>query len=694
MAALISLGIILYCMRVWEMNINIPVDVHGGDGALALSICKSIYDYGLKGLFFCKSLGAPDISSLIDIPFVDTDFAIEVWLLSKALPSANAVYYVDYFLTFPLAAVTMYLLSSRLTDNNSVKLFISICFAITPYHFVRNMNHQTLSHYYMIPIAIYLMLIVFEEDFTAIVPTRYLIKKQRWKIAIMYGGCLVLGFSNVYYAFFGLLCMAVGCLAKFIIKKNTRILIKEAVPLYIVLLSVLYGLMPKIIYTLKHGSNLVAVQRLPWECEVYALKIIQLLLPCSYNNVEWLRNIYDNYTSNAFNINENTSASLGLVASVGFMIICVWIIVRLISQKHQVHNINYGRMGIISLTTLVVVLYAVGGGFGTFINYWITSEIRCFNRSSIFIACMSLCMIALFVNYISEKLHERYNKVVEAVILILILLFSLYSETIRCEKGWQEELKEQNKILTSFFADIEGDLEEGSMIYELPFMRFPEEGGINNMSDYEPITGYLYSDKLRWSYGGVKGRNTSAEDLYTDDGMSMVFVDNILNAGFSGVYIDTLGYEDGGDAVVSYYKNTLGLTPIVSEDGWLYFFNIENVTIDKNQLIPGYLLIYNLAQSVGITLSSAEIADTTEKIMCMDEKGYETIYSWLESAGKTDGIISDEDYIRWLYLNVLLRDPTDEEIEYWADKIATGAGRYDIMKEFLYCEEFLSKYSS
>ena len=47
------------------------------------------------------------------------------------------------------------------------------------------------------------------------------------------------------------------------------------------------------------------------------------------------------------------------------------------------------------------------------------------------------------------------------------------------------------------------------MVYQVPYMAYPEEPAIVNMVDYDPFVGYLHSHDLRWSYGAM--RNTKAD---------------------------------------------------------------------------------------------------------------------------------------------------------------------------------------
>ena len=175
-AMIASLALACVSIRIWEIDINIPIGSYG-DGVLATTIFKSIYENGWMGAYFCDSLGAPDVASLIDTPFFDNGMIAIACVLSKILPNANMVFYVDYLMTYVLAAVSMYLLLNCMTKDVILKIILSISFAITPYHFYRGMGHITLSHYYVVPIAIYLALVIYEEAFCYAIPEKYRNKK-------------------------------------------------------------------------------------------------------------------------------------------------------------------------------------------------------------------------------------------------------------------------------------------------------------------------------------------------------------------------------------------------------------------------------------------------------------------------------------------------------------------------------------
>ena len=54
---------------------------------------------------------------------------------------------------------------------------------------------------------------------------------------------------------------------------------------------------------------------------MYAFKPIQLLLPITYHRIPFISHFKASYTSEGMLINENDSASLGIIGSIGFVIL-------------------------------------------------------------------------------------------------------------------------------------------------------------------------------------------------------------------------------------------------------------------------------------------------------------------------------------------------------------------------------------
>ena len=111
-------------------------------------------------------------------------------------------------------------------------------------------------------------------------------------------------------------------------------------------------------------------------------------------------------------------------------------------------------------------------------------------------------------------------------------------------------------------------------MFQLPIVVFPEQGPIYTMVDYDLALGYLHSDELAWSYGGMKGRDADWQDklrpLATAD-----LLRDVATAGFDGLYIDRRGYADRAEALVAEATDVLGTGPMASDNDDLVFFDLR-----------------------------------------------------------------------------------------------------------------------
>lgn len=97
------------------------------------------------------------------------------------------------------------------------------------------------------------------------------------------------------------------------------------------------------------------------------------------------------------------------------------------------------------------------------------------------------------------------------------------------------------------------------------------------MADYQLFTGYLHSKKLRWSYGGMKGRPG-------DDWQRKVAalplrkkLEVLSIVGFKGIYIDRRAYKQKElNSLEKGLKDVLKTTPLESRNKNLAFFSMKN----------------------------------------------------------------------------------------------------------------------
>lgn len=562
--ALISMKCALCALNFPDFDTSFFINIDG-DGGLNAMYFNSIKADGIIGALRVRNLGAPGISSIIDTPLIDWNYAFLIWLTTRFFSATGAFYFL-WILLYGLAGMTMFFLLTKLCHSDVLNIVLSLSYAIAPYHFMRDQYmHFTLSAYYMLPLAVFLIITMYKLEYDCLFPIDYNLKQK-----IIYLLCIVvLGFSCGYYVFFSLIMMMITIVYKAIERKKICILVREGKTLFLVALLMLIGLLPKAIFGILNGKNSTDAVRTPYDTERFGLKIIQLFMPPNYSNFSLYKRISSIYIDANELINENVCSSLGLVASIGFILLCVYFIYLTAFEKKLSHNEK--MLKVLGINVIALLLYCTIGGFGTILSYYINSQFRCLNRISIVISTVSLISIAL----IYECSKRKYIKKLITMLCCIGFIIAMMTEIDYKSDECIQQYAERNSILEDFFGELMSVEEEGAMIYQLPYMKFPESPFVGNLAGYSQMVGYAYAPNLRWSFGGVSSRDTQAYELYCDEGMSDEFIEQLIEAGFQGVYINRNGYMDGGDEIINFYNRKVNSEPIISRDGCMYYYKLQ-----------------------------------------------------------------------------------------------------------------------
>lgn len=636
----------------------------GGDYLLGMETVKSIQENGLRGIYFNDRIGAPDVSSLIDFPAMGMLMGLLLWLITLFVKSTPAVMYVYLILSFALDGVSMSMLLRKLKIKKEISFIISLLFAFAPYHFYRYLGHSSLISYMSVPIAIYLCLYIIdivEED-------------KIWKLAVC---SVLLGLEYGYYYAFGLIMMALAYIVRLVRTKDIKGTFRKLWLVGVVLFTVLLSLMPGIVYSALHGANEIAGKRSPIEQEIYGLKIINLLLPVTYSRNEFLLKFTNKYLNSGAPLQtENVTAGLGIVAGIGFLCLCAAFIISF--SKKDLNSKKWKTVDFLSLCVLTFLLAGAIGGFGEIFAWFVTAQIRCYNRSSIFITGLSLVMVAMLLDYIGSR-HARASFALCAVVLVV----GLYDQ-VGINHVAYPELADVQKGYETYFSQVENNLGNEAMVYQLPFFPFPEYSA----KDYRHFKGYLFTDTIRWSYGGVKGRNVSAEKLHIDSGMSYEFLAGIQNAGFKAVYVDTDLYDNQGTAVLEFY-DSLNISPMISSDGKLYTYDISNLVVPEEYLIKGWSHIRLIANMYGNAVPDDVVTEIANGLPLLDDDAVSKLYQIISENEKIKNY-SDAQYIDFLYTDILGRTTieSNEERNDWLARVDGGMTRKELLLQFLSSQEF------
>ena len=125
-----------------------------------------------------------------------------------------------------------------------------------------------------------------------------------------------------------------------------------------------------------------------------------------------------------------------------------------------------------------------------------------------------------------------------------------------------------------FVGRIERALPAGASVFELPYRYFPEAPQIGTLGPYDLVRPYLHSDSLRWSFGGMLGRDA---DWQASTAMlpARRMLDRVAAVGFDGLLYDFGSTYQGGAPSADDISAVLGEKPIVSHDIELGFWDLR-----------------------------------------------------------------------------------------------------------------------
>jgi phosphoglycerol transferase len=227
------------------------------------------------------------------------------------------------------------------------------------------------------------------------------------------------------------------------------------------------------------------------------------------------------------------------------------------------------------MLNLATVLLGTIGGFGSLFAWTISSYIRAYNRISIYIGFFSLFAVALLVDRRRQWWKTTFLRTVTWYAGVLWLpVFGLWEQTTsRLIPPYAEQQMEYRSD-ADFIHRIEATAPKQAMIFQLPYVPFPEQSPVYRMIDYDHLRGYLHSQDLRWSYGTMKGREGAAWQQQVVQQPLDQMITTLKEAGFSGLYVDCYGYADEGANIVGQLRSLIPIAPIVSANGRLYFFSL------------------------------------------------------------------------------------------------------------------------
>jgi hypothetical protein len=570
-AVVLSLLLLVPILRLWQASLIIPFS-YVADGIFNSTIVKGMIDNGWY--LHNPYLGVPTGMDLYDFPMADNLHFLLLKVVTLLFPNYSMAMNLFYVITFPLICICSLLVFRQLGIGYGPSIVMSLLYAFLPYHFYRGQAHLFLSCYYSIPLMILLCIWIMCNRYlkpNENLRDRFSINKLSFgKILSMSIICLAISASGVYYAFFG--CFLVFVIVINIIAKQLP-LRHLLVPLGVIVLIaglLVINLAPSIHFRWSQGKNRETARRSRLESEMYGMKIIQLVLPISAHRIPFLAKLRAKYDRSFPLVNENGIASLGLVGSAGFLGLLGGMLFRRRGEDE-------GVLGHIELLNICAVLLGTIGGFGALFAFLVSPNIRAYNRISVYIGFFSLLAVGIFLDKLGRHRVFQRRKLLFGVLLTCVLVAGVLDQTSTAFIPDYGALAQRFHVDARFVQQIEALLPSQAMIYQLPYVPFPENPQVHHMYDYDHFRGYLHSRSLRWSYGAVRGRDGDRWLRQLASQPVKAQVAAISERGFSGVYVDSFGYPDGGESVRTELTRILRINPVLSDDQRLAFFQLMPV---------------------------------------------------------------------------------------------------------------------
>ena len=561
--AVLAIAAILILFVLYQgIDMTKPL-IYSKDGVSATYLVKTINETGWFS--YNPWVGGVYGANWADYTMCDNGSFLLVKFFSLFSDNCFQIFNLFYFSTFVLVAWAAYAVFRVFKVSRVVGMAASLLYSFQAFHQLR-LEHVWLTPYFMVPFGILVGLWLATDAFEVDALCRKTLLHNRKLIASTVL-LLLSAFTGLYYAFFTCIVLCIAGVILLLRKWSVKRLLLLLYSLSAVCAGVLANVYPSFLYWMKNGLNAESelVVRGAQGAEIYALKFIQLLMPRIGHRSDRLatmaRSYFDNYPLN----NENQSATLGIIAGLGFLLLLVCLF-RLKGDTKLVQGIKMLNAGIL--------LTAVIGGIGGIFSYFISTPMRCYNRLSIYIAFLSLLFLSLAATSWLSRIRRKELRTLLCVAgSLAVLIIGLWDQTVSVGAGEQAAVAAESFVSDKEFVQaIEKKMPAGTKVYQMPLVKFPSGG------TYELFKGYLHSRQTIWSYGGMQGREQDKWEANLLNYRLDEFLQHICFGGYRGLYLDKALMQDQGYDFSEYrqaLEAELKTEPMVSKDGRLYFYDLS-----------------------------------------------------------------------------------------------------------------------
>lgn len=566
-----ALAVLSVVLRLWKASVSVPWSYSGDTNFHAMVVQTALE----RGWFFTTPrLGAPIGHELYDFPLGGETFQVLVMkMLGLVLDSPFAVINVYYALTFVLVALSAYVVLRLLGIARLTSGLFALLFAFLPYHFsAHGQGHLFLSGYYSVPIAALLLCWHLEGRLPpraahAEAPLTLPPVKRLWAVVAL---AALVGSTSTYYAIFTLTLLSLVTLVEVLRSQSWRPLASAAVIGGTILLTLVAGLLPTLLYQRSHGVNPDVARRTADHTEMLGLHLTALLVPRDDHRLAPLAEL--GQRSRQVPLPSERGQTLGIVGAVGLVTLVGAGLGHVLRPSPAESPF---RRRLATLTLLALLIGTVGGLSFLFALLGL-EEVRAWNRLTVFIAFFAMAGLASHLDQLGLRWRSRPSPTRPALAagLAALLVLGVLDQTSNSDVPDYNTIRNDFSSDRSFVARLESRLPPRSMVFQLPYVPFPEAGSTADAVDYDLLAGYLHSERLRWSYGAMRSRAADWQVQWVSEPLDRM-VAGLSAIGFAGIYVDRFALPDRGTALERDLARIIGTSPLASRNGRLAFFDLR-----------------------------------------------------------------------------------------------------------------------
>lgn len=552
-------------------NISYPY-AYSGDALSHLWMIQRI----LEGWIFENPRGGfPFGSDFSDYPNSDAGNFLLIKIIGFFFGSYYAVLNIYSLLTYALSFFFSFLVFRALSIQLFLAFSLAVIYSFTTFHLVR-MGHLFYLAYFVAPIFFYYSLLWTNPAWQEKMSFRAVGVKVFGVWALF---AFLAGFG-VYYALFGCILLFSAFIYNVVngfVKTKGNLFITVAI--VGIISGVALNMTPYWLYKKEHGVNPEVAQRHISHSEIHGLKLTHLVLPQSRHRVDELFKITNEYLRATPLNAENATATIGFLGAVGLLCAAL-ITVRGMSGRKIDPRLSFPIVALI-----ILFLFGIIGGLGSLFAMAISPSIRGWNRISIFIAFIAIMILGVVVSRLFSKKGESKKEgwLINSIALVIIFV-GLFDQVPPAHvfAGQMQFSKKNFQEDQVFFKEIEKSMPYAAGVYQLPYIPFPENPVVHKLAAYDQARGFLNTEHLHWSFASMRGRPA---DLFYRD-LSKQSIRNQLamieKMGFSGIFINSLGYKDQGEELISEISRILNRGPDYRHANGSVFFKIQGGHFDPS----------------------------------------------------------------------------------------------------------------